>query len=197
VRARHAKRHASRRHLPRSAAVTLALALLGGAGLAWRASYSRFSATTSNPGDSWTTGTVSLTNNAAVAVFNNITGLIPGSTGTNCILVTYTGSLASTVKFYVQNYSGTLDPYLTMTVQSGSGTSCGAFGTSTTLFSGTLNALRTANTNFANGLPATSPWSPASNGSVMPYQFTYTLADDNAAESATANLDLVWEAQNT
>ncbi len=197
MRARHARGHASRRHRTRSTAVTLALALLCGTGLAWQASYSAFATTATNPGDSWATGTVSLSNNAAVAVFNNITGLIAGSTGTNCILVTYTGNLASTVKLYVQNYSGTLGPYLTMTVQSGSGTSCGAFGASTTIFSGTLDSLRTASTAFSSGLPAASPWSPAINGSAKPYQFTYTLTDDNAAESATASLDLVWEAQST
>jgi hypothetical protein len=181
----------------RSTAVTLVLALLGSAGLVWQASYSAFAGSTGNPGDSWATGTVSLSNNAAVAVFDNLSGLIPGGTGTGCVLVTYTGNLASTVKLYAQNYAGALGPYLTMSVQTGSGTSCAAFGAPTTIFSGSLDALRLADNSFSTGLPAASPWSPATNGSTKPYQFTYTLIDDNAAESAAATVDLVWEAQST
>lgn len=197
MRARHARRHALRRHRTRSTAVTLVLAVLGSAGLVWQASFSAFARSAANPGDSWVAGSVSLTDDAAVAIFNNVSGLIPGSTGTGCVLVTYTGDLASTVKLYVRNYAGTIGPYLTVSVQSGSGTSCAAFGAATTIFSGSLDTLRTTATGFATGLPAASPWSPATSGSAKPYRLTYTLIDDNAAESTTATLDLVWEAQST
>lgn len=197
MRRRHAKHRRPGRHLPRWTVATVALGFLATVVLAWQASYSAFASTTSNSGNSWGAGTVALTDNSpGVAVFNNVSGLIPGSFGNNCILVTYTGNLASTVEFYSENYAGTLGPYLNLTITTGSGTSCAAFGAVTTIFSGTLQALRTSSTTFATGLPAAIPWSPSANGAAKPYKFSYTLADDNAAQSATATVDFVWEARS-
>ena len=176
----------------------MTLGLLVSASLVWHASYAAFTSITGNPGNSWNTGRVSLTNDTSgVAIFNNVSGLIPGSFGNNCILVTYTGTVASTVKLYAANYSGAVGPYLTLTIETGAGTSCGAFGAATTIFSGTLQTMRTTNTSFATGLPAASPWSPATNGAAKPYKFSYVLGDDNAAQSATTSVDFVWEARST
>jgi len=175
-----------------------ALLLLSCAVLGWDASYSAFARTAGNPGNGWSTGSVSLVDDTAgVAVLDNLTGLIPGSFGSTCILVTYTGTVATTVELYTRNYTGAIGPYLNLTVQSGAGTSCGAFGAAITLFSGTLESLRTSATSFATGLPAAGAWAPATSGSARPYKFSYALADENAARSATAGLDLVWEAHST
>ncbi len=62
------------------------------------ASYSAFSATTSNPTSNWSAGNVNLTDDDNNVALFTATGLKPGSTGTNCIAVTSTGSLPSTVK---------------------------------------------------------------------------------------------------
>lgn len=174
------------------------LLVLSCAGLGWDASYSAFARTAGNPGNGWRTGIVSLTDDmAGVAVLDNLAGLLPGSFGSTCILVTYTGNVATTVELYTRNYAGTIGPYLNLTIQSGAGTGCGAFGATTTLFSGTLESLRTSATGFATGLPAAGAWAPATSGSAKPYKFSYAVADDNAAQSATASLDLVWEAHST
>jgi hypothetical protein len=202
VSAARTRRHGVGRHRPRprrrAITAVLTLGLVSCVGVGWHASYSAFARTAGNSGNGWSTGTVSLTDDmAGVAVFHNLAGLLPGSFGSTCILVTYTGNVATTVELYTRNYAGTIGPYLNLTVQSGTGTSCATFGAATTLFSGTLQALRTSATSFATGLPATGAWAPATSGTAKPYKFSYTLADDNVAQSATASLDLVWEAHST
>ncbi len=71
--------------------VTGALAAFG--------TFAGFSDTTTNSGNKFTAGTVTLTNNSTSAMFNNVTGGTPGApTVDRCIKVAYTGSLAATVK---------------------------------------------------------------------------------------------------
>ncbi len=65
-----------------------------------QASYSAYSATTVNPTSNWTTGTVALTDDDANTAAFTAANLKPGSTGTKCIAVTSTGTLASAVKLY-------------------------------------------------------------------------------------------------
>ena len=92
------------------------LTLLGSGALVWHASYSAFSATTTNPSNSWTTGTVTITNDqtgaAAFTITNikpdaSLSALSPGATGgaynatttasggSKCIKVTYNGTVAT------------------------------------------------------------------------------------------------------
>src|SRR4028118_29034 len=69
--------------------VTGALAAFG--------TFSAFSDTESNNGNEFSTGTVTLTENASnAAMFNAVTGAAPGATPVDrCIKVSYTGSLAA------------------------------------------------------------------------------------------------------
>jgi len=98
------------------------LALIGSGAFVWQASYSAFTATTTNGTNSWTTGTVNITNDqSATAVFNGLTGLkpdaslsalSPGNTGgayaastttsggSACIKVTYSGSVNANIRMY-------------------------------------------------------------------------------------------------
>ena len=177
-------------------AAALAVGVLLASIVTWRASTAAFLATTGDGGDTWGTGAVVLTDDDAGTALFSVSGLVPGNTGTNCILVTYAGSIASTVELYVSAYAGTLGPYLNLTIATGSGATCAAFGTVTSIFSGTLDSLRTNATGFASGAPASNPWSPSSAGTVRPYRFTYTLADDNTAAGRSATVDFTWEAQN-
>lgn len=190
-------RHGTRRRRSRVRAVAAAgLLLVAAAG--GNASYSAFAGNAGNAGNGWNTGTVSLADDTAgVATFNNVTGLVPGSSGSTCVLVTYTGTVAATVVLYTRNYAGALGPYLNLTVETGAGPTCAGFGAASTVFSGTLETLRTSATGFASGLPAAGAWTPAATGTAKPYRFTYTLTADNAAQSATAAFDLVWEAHST
>jgi len=167
------------------------------------ASYSAFSATTVNPTSNWTAGSVALTDDDNNTALFNATGLKPGSTGANCITVTSTGSLPSTVKLYGTNASATkaLDANMTLTVEQGTG---GGFGsctgftpatTSGTLYSGLLSNFTASN--FATGLGTWAPTGTASESRV--YRFTYTVSSTapNTVQGGTAALGFTWEAQNS
>ncbi|TDN46667.1 hypothetical protein EDF64_101534 [Curtobacterium flaccumfaciens] len=167
------------------------------------ASYSAFSATTVNPTSNWTAGSVALTDDDNNTALFNATGLKPGSTGANCITVTSTGSLPSTVKLYGTNASATkaLDANITLTVEQGTGGgfgSCTGFtpaATSGTLYSGLLSNFTASN--FATGLGTWAPTGTASESRV--YRFTYTVSSTapNTVQGGTAALGLTWEAQNS
>ena len=169
------------------------------------ASYSAFSATTVNPTSNWTAGSVALTDDDNNTALFSATGLKPGSTGSNCITVTSTGSLASTVKLYGTNPATTnnLAGNITLQVEQGTGGgfgSCTGFtpaSTSGTLYNGTLAAFGTGSTNFATGLGTWAPTGTASESRV--YRFTYTVSSTapNTVQGGTASIGLTWEAQNS
>jgi len=169
------------------------------------ASYSAFSATTVNPTSNWTAGSVALTDDDNNTALFNATGLKPGSTGANCITVTSTGSLPSTVKLYGTNAATTnaLASNINLTVEQGTGGgfgSCTGFtpaATSGNLYTGTVAGFGSASTNFATGL---GTWAPTGSGSESRvYRFTYTVSSTapNTVQGGTAALGLTWEAQNS
>lgn len=179
--------------------------LAGSALIVWQASYSAFSSTTSNPTNNWSAGTVSLSDDDSNTAMFTASGLKPGSTGTKCIAVTSTGTLASAVKLYGTSYSGTnvLSQNITLTVTQGTGggfASCTGFtplGTGSSVYSGTLDGFATADTNFATGAGS---WTPTGTGSeTRVFQFSYTVgaSTPNTAQGQTASLGFTWEAQNT
>jgi hypothetical protein len=169
------------------------------------ASYSAFSATTVNPTSNWTAGSVALSDDDNNTALFNATGLKPGSTGANCITVTSTGTLPSTVKLYGTNAATTnaLASNINLTVEQGTG---GGFGSCTgftaastngTLYSGTVAGFGTASTNFATGVGS---WAPTGSGSESRvYRFTYTVSSTapNTVQGGTAALGFTWEAQNS
>ncbi|MEK6311850.1 MULTISPECIES: hypothetical protein [Curtobacterium] len=168
------------------------------------ASYSAFSATTVNPTSNWTAGTVALTDDDNNTALFTATGLKPGSTGTNCIAVTSTGSLPSTVKLYGTNAATTkaLAANINLTVEQGTGGgfgSCTGFtvGTGGNLYSGTVDGFGSASTNFANGVGNWAPTGTASETRV--YRFTYSVPTTapNSIQGGTAALGFTWEAQNS
>src|SRR5437764_9711898 len=94
------------------------IGLLGSGLFVWQASYSAFTATTTNGANSWSAGTVTISSSPGTAMFT-ASGLKPGNNGTACVKVTYTGSLAAVVKLYLKNSDlpGTgLGQYLTFKV---------------------------------------------------------------------------------
>lgn len=169
------------------------------------ASYSAFSATTTNPTSNWTAGTVALSDDDSNTALFTVTGLKPTSSGTKCIAVTSTGSLPSTVKLYGTNPSTTngLATNINLTIEEGTG---GGFGSCTgftpaatngTIYSGTVGGFGTASTNFATGVGNFAPTGAASETRV--YRFTYTvpLNVPNTVQGGTAALGFTWEAQNS
>jgi hypothetical protein len=170
-----------------------------------QASYSAYSATTVNPDSNWATGTVALTDDDANSAAFNVDHLKPGATGTKCIVVTSTGTLASNVKLYGTTQSGTTDlaNYLNLSVTQGTG---GSFGSCTgftpltsgaSLYNGNFVGFGTSYTSYSNGL---GTWAPTGTGTESrTFKITYTLSPDapNSTQGGTASGGLTFEAQNS
>src|SRR3954451_7667860 len=84
-------------------------------------------------------------NDSSTAMFNNVTGLMPGTNGDRCIDVTYTGTVDPTVVllYATGTPTGTFAPYLDLPIDIGSDTAapfrdCTGFVSTGTLYSGTL-----------------------------------------------------------
>lgn len=183
-------------------AAVVGLALV--AALISRTSEAAFTATTDNTGNTFTAGTVTLTDNDAGAALFTPANLSPGDTQTACIEVTYTGSITTVgaVKLYSGGYTdatGSLSTYLDVTVEEGTaGSTCAAFTTGSTILTATALATFDTNTNagYASGLGA---WTPTSTNEMRPYRFTVTLdaaTPDTEQGSSTTGVTFVWEVQS-
>jgi hypothetical protein len=183
---------------------TLVVGMIAAAAIVWQASYSAFTATTSNSDNSWTTGTVQLSNNAdsGKAMFD-VTDLAPGESGSRCITVTYDGSLASTVKLYGSEYRGdkALGQNLQLTVEQGTGGSSGSCTDFTAdrtepIVDDTLADFVDAHANFGSGAGS---WSPTGSGSEsMTFKFSCALPSDVSqnVQGETTKVDFIWEARS-
>lgn len=195
----------------RIVAAAVPLGIVASGVLVWQSSYAAFTATTTNPGNSFSAGTVVLASNRAPAsAMFNVGGLAPGDTDDACITVTYNGSLAADVRMYVKPGDltsvapGSLAPYLTLSVEEGTGTdpSCGDFvrtgfaynasGSSGT--TNTLSAFATGSTAFGSGVGS---FAATGSGQSRTYRVTYWTQDDNDAQGRNAGVRFTWEAQNS
>jgi hypothetical protein len=186
--------------------------------LVYTASNAAFTGYTTNPGNTWTTGSVALTDDdtgvdadTGTAMFT-ATGLVPGATLTKCIRVTYAGTVATAaggIKLYTSASTDTnsLLQYITMTITEGTGTAefdgtpdCTNFANSAgtpIVFNSTLDTF-IAKTNYAAGVyNTTSAWAPSSSATKV-YKFAYTLSagTPNAMQGKTATVAFRWEAQS-
>ncbi len=175
-------------------------------------SYSAFTATSSNTGDTLAAGTVAIADNDASGTLVTLSNAKPNDTDSGCITVTYTGSLAANVGLYVSSLTGSgLGAYVTLTVTRGSfSPSAPAFRSCTNFVADGTNYIGAGNgviyngnlsafpTTYAGGLEPTSG-SPATwnttNSHV--YKFTVTLQNNNSAQGLTATAGFTWEARNT
>jgi len=181
------------------AAVVLSGALVAGG------SYAAFSSTTVNPTSNWEAGTVQLADDDANTALFTASALKPGSTGTRCIAVTSSGSLASTVKLYGTGAATTkaLSSSITLVITQGTGGSfgggCAGFtplASGSSVYSGTLAAFGAAATGYSTGVGTWAPTGSATETRV--YQITYAVdpAAPNTTQGGTASIGFTWEAQN-
>ena len=138
------------------------MAVLASGGMVWQSSYSAFSATTASPTNNWSAGTVALSDDDSNTAMFTATNLKPGATGTKCIAVTSTGSLASTVKLYGTAYDTTnaLAANINLKVEEGTGAttaSCTGFTAASTLYDGAMSTFGTTKTSFATGVSQLGP----------------------------------------
>ncbi|WIB60828.1 hypothetical protein DEJ13_03065 [Curtobacterium sp. MCLR17_007] len=187
--------------------IAIPAALVASGAVVSTASYSAFSATTVNPTSNWTAGSVALADDDNNTALFTATGLKPGSTGANCITVTSTGSLASTVKLYATNAQTTsaLASNTAIVIEQGTG---GGFGSCTgftpaatngtlTPANTTLASFASGSTSFANGLGTWAPTGTASESRVYRITYTVSATAPNSVQGTTASLGLTWEAQNS
>ncbi len=140
-------------------------------------------------------------NDATTAMFNNVTNMIPGTTYERCIDVTYTGTVDPTaVMLYATGTpTGTLAPYLDLTVQVGADTpaafrDCTGFVSSGTLYSGTLDTFASTRTSHANGL---STWDPIGSPETRTFRFVLTVQDTTAAAAKNTTFGFSWETRTS
>lgn len=165
-----------------------------------RVSAAAFNDTTQNAADRWTAGDVVLTDDDGEAAMFAVANMKPGDTETECITVTYSGSLDAVVVVYGALVAGDgLDEYVDVTVRRGSGGTfgdCTGFSSVETVYAGTLRGFVTTHASFGSGA---GTWAPVGGGAddVMTYQFEVTLQDTNVAQGLTSTVTFTWEAQNT
>lgn len=161
-----------------------------------------FSDTTDNTGNSFTAGTVTLTDDDSATVLFNVSNMSPGDSVQDCIRVTYSGSITdpAAVKVYSAGFTDSSDlaNWLNVTIEEGNG---GVFGDCTGWViegaaiesGGDLIAFDTAHTDYASGAGA---WDPSGTPESKTYRFTFALdaatPDTEEGASVTA-LGFTWE----
>lgn len=164
-----------------------------------------FTMTTQNSGNSFTAGTVDLTDDdGGSGTMFVVPAMRPGQTITNCIVVTYNGTLDPTfVRLYSGGFvdSGNLGDFLTLTVDEGTGgafNNCGGFveDDAGAEFSDTLTQFDALHNGYVNGF---GEWDPSAAGQTKTYRLTVSLSaatpDAQQAESLTS-LAFTWEVQS-
>jgi len=201
-----------RRTLRRLVAIGIELVLIPILVVGARATYAAFSATTSNSGNSFGAGSVTLTDNDSGNAMYSVTGMMPGDSSQFCITVSYSGSLTSNVRLYAST-SGSLGTYLNMTVTQGGGTpittnnasfnaACTNFTADTSgsqIYSGTLSNFSSTYTNYSTGLSLTniSGSTTWAQNDFRAYKFVISLNNDNNAQGLSGTATFTWEADNT
>jgi len=204
VRWLRARRPSRPRLLATAVAILAVLALL-----ATKPTWSAFSGTTSNPGNTTTAGTVTLTDNDSGTAIFNLTNLVPGDTDSGCLQVTYSGTLPALLRLYhtsTGSLASALDLTITRgTISSGSFDDCSGFVADTVnyqglgagiIYAGTLAALGTT---WSGGLtdPHTASVPEAwTTNEVHAYKLKLTVRDDNNAQTSSSTTSFGFEAQN-
>jgi hypothetical protein len=186
--------------------ILLTLVVLGAVGsVAGFGAYSSFTATTTNTGNSIAAGTVEIGQHAGAATLYSLTNQAPGASTSKCIRVTYTGTLASSVKLYVS--AGITNPTaFNLQVERGSGLttldntmSCAGFSSSSTAYA--TAAIGSFGTSYAAGVDGKAGGAAWAQNDSVDYRFTISVVDDatpNAHTSALSTLahTYTWEARS-
>ena len=171
--------------------------------------FSAFSSTTTNGGNEFVAGSVTIGDNDGNSALYNVSPAKPGQAATpKCIKVTYSGTLDADVKLYTSDTIGSLGQYVDLLIEPGNfpGTppanmDCtGWTADGGAIFNNTLQNFATNHNSYANGLVdnpgSATKWAP---GNSVVYKVTATLKSStpNSAQGATTNAHaLTWEAQN-
>jgi predicted ribosomally synthesized peptide with SipW-like signal peptide len=183
--------------------VLLTILIVGvGGGLAGFGVLAAFSDSTSNAGNSFTAGTVTLTDNDGnVALYTNTTEAQPGVNYDRCIRVTYAGSLDAGVRLYTSAISADGSQVNVQVDKSATGSQadCSDFGAATNVYAETsLSAFGSSHSSYSNGL-SVNPGSATKwvQNDVVTYRFRLSIPDLEANEGVSIDpFELTWEARN-
>jgi hypothetical protein len=195
---------ASNKH-SRRRKMLLTLAVVGViAGFLVFGTFAAFTATTTNTGNQIDSGTVKIDQHTGATTLYNVTNQKPGDSKVSCVRVTYSGSLAASVKLYVSSgiTNGTL---YNLKVERGSGLTapaadmnCTGFSATSTPFNTTLGTFPTTYAAGIDGKAGGAAWNASD---AVDYRFTITQNDDTTANAHTSVTSsgghtFTWEAQN-
>ena len=191
------------------------------ASLGGLATWSALSSTTSNSGNVFQTGGVTLTDNDSGTAMFNMSNARPGDTVSKCITVSYSGSLTSNVRLYGTGTAGNgLDAYLDLKVTRGSFSGATPANLACTNGAGSNFVADSATYSGGNGAGASgvmfdarmnldpTPWTagivdapggtpePWTNPENHVYRLDVTVANDNNAANKNHTQTFTWEAQD-
>jgi predicted ribosomally synthesized peptide with SipW-like signal peptide len=163
-----------------------------------------FTDTTESSGNSFSTGTVELVDDDLDAAMFSVGNLLRGQSVSDCIVVTYQGTVndPSGVNVYSGGYtdSGDLATYLNLTIEEGSGGTfgdCTGFTPENTIESGgTLSNFDTTRVDYASGVGV---WDPASTPESKTYRVTVALdaaLPDTQQDQSVTEMTITWEIQS-
>jgi hypothetical protein len=174
--------------------------------LVWQGSNAAFTASTRNTGNNWETGSVTLSDDDLGAAAFRVAGVVPGQTGSKCLVVTSQSTVPGQVRVYVANLGAEgLESNITVSLQSGTGGSfadCTGFTPTASLPPLSLAVINGAIHDYATGvLPWDTTGTPGEN---KVYKATWTFdvtgltqAQIDALQGKSTSVDVVWELQSS
>ena len=174
--------------------------------LVWSGSGAAFTAQTRNSGNNWETGSVLLSDDDLGSAAFMVSGVIPGQTGSKCLVVTSESDVPGEVRVYLDTLGAQgLENNITVSLQIGTGGSfadCTGFTATTTLPPLSLATIDAGINSFATGV---LPWATTGTpGETHSYRATWkfdvtglTQAQIDALQGKSASADVVWELQST
>jgi hypothetical protein len=197
----------SRRARKIGTVIATPIAILAAAAMVWQSSYAAFSGTTRNSGNSWSTGSVALTDDDSGTARFQATGMVPGATETKCIAVTAHTTVPGVVKSYVVNpvfSSANLQDHIMISSRHGTG---GGFGSCDGFVSAgeteppeaSITAI-SASHDYATG---SGTWAVPAGTTTRTYEVTWrfdttgmTQAQLDGLQGTQTGFDLQWELQS-
>ncbi len=180
--------------------------------LIWQASYAAFSDTTTNPDNSWTSGSVTITDTRNGVAMFQAADLVPGSTEFQDITVAYEGTLDALVKVYGAEFEvlepsddgQTLEPvdsgetlaeHIWLTIEGNEGDSFGV-GPRGTIYAGTLDQFATT---YGRDSTALRYHVAGKSDMTGTFRFTYRVQDTapDSVQAQQVRLSFVAEAEST
>lgn len=188
---------------PAVLAAAIVLGLIASGLLVWQRTEATLSGSTGNPGNSWATGNVGLSDNDSGSATFNVTGMQPGDTGTRCITVSYTGSVTSAIQLYAAGVSGStaLANDLSLVISTSpvasaaSDPTCANSYTWTQAWTGSLKTFDTF-TGYSNPVPLSTSWTPGGTDH-RAFKIVYTFTPTTPVQGTTTTSTFTWEARNT